>query len=180
VGRLTLGILLAALASASATEAPPHWQIDYSASRLGFVAEQAGAAFSGAFARFEADVRFAPDALDASSARVRIVTASVATEDDERDSILRGAGWFESAAFAEAVFDATSFVATQTGFRASGTLTVRETTAPVTFDFALTNAGLRGTAELDRFALGLGLGDWADESWIGRTVRVEVELVRAR
>jgi len=173
-----IAFLLAACATVSAAAEPPAWQIDYGASRIAFEAEQAGAAFRGVFGRFEAEVRFDPADLAASHALVRVPTATVATEDDERDGILRGAGWFESDAFPDAVFEAASFAATPGGFRATGTLTIRTVTVPVTFDFSLTDDGLRGSAELDRIALGLGLGEWADATWIGHRVEVDVVLVR--
>ena len=179
MGRLIALVLTFCCAGAVAAEPAP-WAIDYPASRLEFEAEQAGAEFRGAFDRFEADVRFDSNDLASSRARVRVRTTSVATEDDERDGILRGAGWFESDAFPEAIFEASTFEPTADGFRASGTLTIRTTTVPVTFEFVLTEAGLRGSAELDRLALGLGLGEWADPSWIGHPVRVDVVLVRMR
>jgi polyisoprenoid-binding protein YceI len=175
--RVAALLLGAALAVPAAGE-PAVWQIDPSASRLEFTAEQAGATFRGAFTRFEADVRFDAGDLGGSRARVRIPTSSVATDDDERDGILRGPGWFESEAFPESVFEATSFSATADGFRANGTLTVRQTTVPVVFDFSLTPEGLRGRAVLDRIALGLGLGEWADATWVGHEVTVDVVLVR--
>jgi polyisoprenoid-binding protein YceI len=160
------------------------WQIDYGASRLDFTAEQAGAEFRGAFQSFDADVRFDPAALAQSSALVFVDTASLNTSDQERDGILRGAGWFEVEAFPRAQFAARDFTATDTGFAARGELTIRGASVPVTFEFSLVERDgrieLTGTADLDRFALGLGLGDWADTQWIGQKVQVNVTLIGHR
>jgi len=160
------------------------WQIDYGASRLGFTAEQAGAKFQGEFKSFDADVHFDPNALGESSATVYVETGSVATSNDERDGILRGAGWFESEAFPRATFTAHEFTKTDTGFAARGELQMRASTVPITFQFTFKETGgnveLNGTAELDRIALGLGLGDWSDTKWIGQSVTVAVTLVGSR
>ena len=160
------------------------WQVDYGASHLGFTAEQAGAKFKGEFKSFDADVRFDPNALGDSSATVSVATGSVATANDERDGILRGTGWFESEKFPHATFSAHNFAKTDTGFVAKGELEIRTVRVPVTFQFTLTQSGSRveltGTAKLDRLALGLGLGDWADTKWIGKDVDVTVTLVGSR
>jgi polyisoprenoid-binding protein YceI len=176
---LALAVLVA-LAEPVIEAEPEAWQIDYGASRLEFVAEQAGEEFRGRFGRFEADVAFDPADLEASAVIVRVDTGSVATGDDERDGILRGDGWFESARFAQARFEVERFEARDGGFRAHGALTIRDQSVPVVFDFDLTPAGLRGTAVLDRLAFGLGTGEWADPEWIGLSVRVEAVLERAR
>ena len=177
--RLIALALLAAAASAWSAE-PPAWSIDYAKSRISFVAEQAGAKFPGRFERFEADVHFDPKALANSFAVVRVETASVATDDGERDSILRGDGWFESDKHADARFEARAFEAVASGYRAQGTLSIGDKSTPVVFEFRLTDAGLAGSCDLDRLNLGLGLGDWADEKWIGRSVHVDVVVARNR
>jgi len=173
VGRLIVGALLVALTEPALVAEPRAWVVDYGASRIEFVAEQAGAKFRGRFERFEADIRFDPAALEASHALVKVDVRSISTLDEERDAILEGAGWFESDAFPEATFEATTFEAVDGGFDADGVLTVRDESVPVAFHFTLTDTGLEGYAELDRIALGLGLGEWADSEWIGHRVRVE-------
>jgi polyisoprenoid-binding protein YceI len=176
-------IVLCCVALPIAAE-PARWQVDYAASHLGFTAEQAGAQFNGEFKSFDADVRFDPNALGDSSAKVSVATSSVATANAERDGILRGTGWFESEANPNATFTAHEFVKTATGFSAKGELEIRTVRIPITFQFTLTESGgrveLKGTAKLDRLALGLGLGDWADTKWIGKDVDVTVTLVGTR
>src|SRR5262249_2336212 len=91
--RVVSVLLWCVSASVFAAE-PARWTIDYSASKLGFTAEQAEAPFDGSFGKFDADVRFDPTALTDSRAEVTIDTASVATANKDRDGILRGTGWF--------------------------------------------------------------------------------------
>lgn len=186
MARLMLGVLVAVACAlggdvAFAAEAP-RWDIDYSKSSIEFTAEQAGADFTGRFDKFEAEVRFAADALASSSARVTVPAESVNTENDERDGYLRGLGWFEAEKFPEVTFETTSFEALPDGrLRAHGKLEVRELIVEVPFEFTVKRAGadvtLDGTTKLDRFVLGLGLGEWADTQWIGKDVTVKVHVV---
>jgi polyisoprenoid-binding protein YceI len=181
--RVAAVLLSCIWASAFAAE-PARWAIDYSASKLGFTAEQAEAPFDGSFAKFDADVRFDPAALADSRAEVAIDTASVATANKDRDGILRGEGWFESSAFPAARFTAKEFVKTNDGFEARGELTIRTTAVPVAFAFTVKQDGnrveLNGKAQLDRLAFGLGTGEWADPKAIGTKVTVVVKLVGTR
>ena len=176
--------VVALLACAFAAAEPGRWTIDYAASRIAFTAEQAEAPFEGGFKTFEADVRFDPAALADSRADVQIDTGSVATSDKERDGILRGAGWFESEQFPRAHFTAKQFAKANDGYEARGELTIRAVTLPVVLHFTVKDAGgkleLHGEADLDRLAFQLGLGDWADPKWIGKTVHVAVTLVGSR
>jgi polyisoprenoid-binding protein YceI len=176
---LAVSLLFAAVL-ASANDAP-QWNIDYTKSRMTFTAEQAGAAFAGTFTKFTADVRFAGDALATSHARVTVETASVDSQNEERDGYLRGEGWFESDAFANVVWESESFEALgDDRYRALGKMTVRDETYDVPVEFSVKEQGsdviLDGTAKLDRLALGLGLGDWANTEWIGKDVLLEVRL----
>jgi polyisoprenoid-binding protein YceI len=179
-----LSVIIALICCASAAAEPDRWTIDYGASRLGFTAEQAQAPFDGTFARFDADVRFDPGALNESRVKVSIDTASIATANKERDDILKGTGWFESDTFAQAEFSAREFLRTADGFEARGELRIRTVTAPTVVHFTMTETDgrleLHGTADLDRFAFGLGLGDWADTKWVGQSVHVVVTLIGSR
>jgi polyisoprenoid-binding protein YceI len=177
---LAVSLILAA-ALVNANDAP-QWNVDYTKSRMTFTAEQAGAAFEGTFRKFTADVRFAGDALATSHARVTVETASVDSQNEERDGYLRGAGWFESDAFPNVVWESRSFESIgENRYRALGKMTVRDETFDVPVEFSVKEQGnevtLDGTAKLDRLALGLGLGDWANTEWIGKDVLLEVRLV---
>lgn len=157
---------------------PSLWEVDYERSTIEFTAEQAGAKFSGRWQRYAAEIRFDPEQLAASSATVRIAASSVATGDEERDTTLAGADWFDSTRFDTLVFQANEFSSTPTGFTAAATLEIRGTTYPITFEFGVqqTQSGveLTGQATLDRLALGLGVQEWADTEWVGQFVEVAV------
>lgn len=172
--------LALALVTGAASAATP-WSMDAAASRLTFTATQAGARFTGRFTRFDADIRF--DALDPATSRmaVRIATASVDTYDEQRDSALRGPDFFWSEAYPEALFTAQRVSAAGTGWIATGQLTLRGVTRPVSVHFAFAklpdgSARLEGSATLRRLDFGVGQGEWSSTQWAGDGVDVAFAL----
>ena len=157
------------------------WQIDYERSEVRFVATQAGAEFEGHWGKWDAEVRFDPEDLAASTATARFYVSSLQTLDPERDETLQDADWFNEAKHPMVVFDATSFVETPDGdYEAASMLTVKGVSVPLVFRFRVSEQEggkvLEGDAEIDRIATSLGLGEWADTTWIGQFVRVHVVL----
>ena len=160
----------------------PRWNIDYDASFIRFTGIQAGATFEGAWQSWLADIRFSESNLTASAFDVIINTAAVDTKDDDRDSTLAEAEWFDSDNFPEARFVAKRFSPADGGdFTADGELYVKAHAVPVSLRFNVTEDGgrrvLAGSAVLDRLALRVGTGEWVDTTWIGRDVSVEVRVV---
>src|SRR5687767_12668011 len=92
-GRLVVGLAigLAAMLVFAATQ----WSMQPKESKLTFVGEQAGAQFEGAFDKFSADIRFDPKDLAGSRFDVKIDTASVNTQDGERDDTIKSADLFD-------------------------------------------------------------------------------------
>src|SRR5687768_8430601 len=106
-GRLVVGLsasLVAMLALAAS-----QWSMQPKESKLTFVGEQAGAQFEGAFDKFTADISFDPKDLAASRFDVKIDTASVNTQDGERDDAIKGADLFDVKRFPSARYVADKF-----------------------------------------------------------------------
>ena len=161
----------------------PLWNIDPDASEILFIGEQAGAAFTGRFNDWTAEIRFEPEKLAESSALVTITLASVFTDDSDRDSQLLGDEWFGDR---NATFRAGEFTALEDGTFAAtdATLDFGVEAYPIEFTFSLaplaaSDAGLRldGTARLDRLAINVGTGEWRDTTWVGQFVDVQVTVV---
>lgn len=151
-------------------------------SSLGFVASAQGESFEGRFNEFDARIRFDPAALAGAEFDVRIVLASVDTQNAERDELLPQEDFFNVAASPEARYRAARFEALGGDrFRALGELTLRGVTAPVALDFSWvagedSSARLEGEANLSRLAFGVGSGEWADTSAIDDAVLVRTRL----
>ncbi len=180
--RLLLPLLLAlASALAAPAVAATEWQTDPKSS-LGFSGEAQGEKFSGVFKRFNASIRFAPDALTASRFEVEIDLKSVDSQNSERDEMLADEAFFNSSAEPTASYFAEKFTPLEDGrFRAEGVLTLRGVSAPVPLDFTWSSDGsaatLEGEASLDRIAFNVGAGEWADAEAIAHPVNVRTKLV---
>ncbi len=183
-------IVLCLLASPPAFAEKPWaekpWNVILEKSSLTFRARQMGVEFKGSFGLFVSTIHFDPDKLAASKAVVVINTASVDTQNAERDETLRGKEWFDVTRFPEAKFETTSFRKTgDSTYEATGQLTLNGVTVPVVLPFRLaivpgsdnsSVATVDGTVTLDRAAFNLGGKNWADVSVIANEVAVDVHL----
>ena len=183
VGRGVTLLVLGLVALVVRADTPGLWRIDTGESAILFEAVQAGARFEGRFDRWAADVRFSPEALDASSADVRIAADSAATQNRDRDATLAGPDFFDANAFPVARYRAERFVALDDGrFRAEGELTLRDVTREVPLVFTVSPAGegwmLEGETIVSRLAFELGASeDWRDTGWIGDEVTIRVRVL---
>lgn len=182
---LPFGALAQAPRPAAAPAAAPQWVVDPAQSRISFSTRWAGAAVNGAFASFTADIRFDPARLAASRAVVTIPTGTARTGQKDPDDNLPAPDWFNAKAFPNARFETTAIRALGANrYEADGRLTVKNQTVPVKLPFTLTIAGnvatMRGTATLDRIALGMGRESDPGAEWVDRAVQVQVNVRATR
>lgn len=186
-GMLALGFS-AGNAFADRIALAPLWNMDKSQSSIVFKGSQMGKAFEGRFTDFDAEIRFAPDMLEASNVNVTIRTAAIDSGDKERDDTVKTGAWFDVKNFPVATYESSVFRKTDdTHFVSEGNLTIRDVTVPVTLPFTLTivaddvsgekTATMQGSLTLDRSALQLGRGDWADPKSVANNVDVAITVV---
>jgi len=159
----------------------PAWNIDYESSYIKFIATQAGAEINGEWRDWTADIHFDEAQLDAGLFDVSVVVAAVETLDVDRDRTLQDLEWFDADNFPLVRYRASGLKENPDGgFEASGSLTVKDRSTPVDLMFTVSrmdgNYVLDGEAELDRIALQVGSGEWADTTWIGQFVTVVVHV----
>lgn len=161
------------------------WDIDHSQSRLGFVGTQSGAEFTGEFEKFEADMRFDPDNLEASSFDVTIDVTSFNSSSSDRDSTVAGQDWFWFSQFPAATYTTESI--RQTGpdeYEALGKLTIRKKTRTVNLPFKWVidgdTAKMDGQTTLTRTHFNVGIGEWRSGKTVGLKVEVQVDLTLTR
>jgi polyisoprenoid-binding protein YceI len=180
--------LLAALILSAGTATAPgstSYTVDMAKSSLGFTANQSGGDVDGRFEKFDARIVFADADLDGSSFKVEVDTASVNTQDDERDTALRGEDLFDVRKYPKARFVSTGFTRKSPGnYEAQGKLTIRDVTRDIRLPFTFTVAQeggqtvawLKGVVMLKRLDFGVGQGDWKDTSWVANEVKVKFSL----
>jgi polyisoprenoid-binding protein YceI len=174
--RLALaGLLVAAL---------PAFAADYvqaPGSTLIFASNYQGETFVGRFGGFDTRLSFDPANLAASRLDVTIQLAGSKTGNDDRDSTLADADFFNVGKFAQATFSASKFRALGGNqYAADGTLSLRGVSKPVTLTFTWTPGAqpvLAGKATVKRLDFGVGGGDWADTATIPNDVAISTKVV---
>lgn len=178
-------VALLALFIATTAPAATSYTTDAAKSTLGFTAMQSGADFDGGFATFRASIRFSDADLAGSRFDVEVDTKSVDTQDDDRDTALRGEDLFSVEKYPQAHFVTSSFTRKKAGeYEAVGKLTVRDVTREIHLPFTFKTvreagksvAWLKGEVPLKRLDFGVGQGDWQDTSVVADEVRVKFAL----
>ncbi|WP_293882081.1 YceI family protein [Sphingomonas sp.] len=165
--------------SAEKASTSPNWKIA-PGSTLRFTTNWSGDAIVGSFSNFDGNISFDPDHLDTAHVEIRIPLNSASTGDAQRDETLKSSEWFAASTFGTAVFKADRFRKAGRGYVASGSLTLKGKTLPITLPFTLTingdKAAMQGTATVDRTAYKIGEGEYAGTSEIPASVGVTVNV----
>ena len=149
------------LISSQSTEAGA-WKIIPAKSKIEFTAAQDSSSVSGSFKKFDGKIIFDRDQLDKSKVTIEVDTTSVDSSFAEVVDALNGAAWLATKTFPKAIFTAEKFTALGAkDFRATGKLTLRNKTLPITLDFTLDqysaiNAHATGKTTIRRSAFGIG------------------------
>ena len=150
-------------------------------STLAFASRYDGEVFTGRFSDFATRLSFDPARPEAGKLDVTIGLASASTGNEDRDSTLETADFFDVAKYAQARYSASGFRRLDDGrFAADGTLELRGVRKPVTLTFAWSGGAqpvLEGKAVVKRLDFGVGGGDWADTSAIPNEVNISTRVV---
>jgi len=133
----TLALLVASLAAAAALSAETY-TIDKNHSDASFQIRHFASKVRGRFGDFEGTIQADPAKPEASSVVFTIKTASIDTNQPDRDKHLRSADFFDAEKFPEITFKSSKFTpAGKDKYDVTGTLTMhgvsKEITLPVTF-----------------------------------------------
>jgi polyisoprenoid-binding protein YceI len=174
----------AALAIALCASSFGAWAQNYvqtTGSSLQFSGTYQGDAFSGSFPGFRTTFSFDPAQLARSRLDVLIPIASATVGNEEMDPEMRGAAFFDGARFPQARYTATTFRALGGNrFEATGNLSLRGVTKPVTLTFTWKPGAqpeLHGNATVKRLDFGVGGGEWNDTSLLPNDIQVTTTVV---
>jgi polyisoprenoid-binding protein YceI len=132
------GLLLLVLGAAAPLLAADTYAIDKGHSSVEFRIRHFASKVSGRFGDFEGTIQADPTKPDASSVNFTIKTASIDTNNGNRDNDLRSPNFFDAAKFPEIRFQSSKMTSTgKDQYAVSGTLTMhgvsKEVTLPVTY-----------------------------------------------
>lgn len=150
-------------------------------STLAFASKYDGEVFTGTFPGFSTKLSFDPANLASAKLDVTIPLAGAKTGNNDRDSTLQGADFFNVAKFAQARYTASKFRSLGGNqYAADGTLSLRGVSKPVTLTFTWTPGAkptLSGKATVKRLDFGVGGGDWTDTDTIPNEVAVSTKVL---
>ena len=189
--------LLSAVASlfagaSSAAETPAarpaaHFTQASGTGSLSFSFVQAGAENQGVFKQFATELSYDDKNLAAGSLKVTVQTASLETQDKDRNETLASADLLDVKKYPTAQYVANSFAKrTDGGLEAVGKLTLRGVTKDLRIPLQLRITGsayeLSGEVTIKRLDFGVGQGEWQSTEWVGNEVKLQykVPLVRAK
>ncbi len=156
------------------------WTVD--SGSLAIEVTQMGSPVSGEFSEWIAAISFDDAAPIGPAGTVEVVVAIPSLTLGTVTSQAMGADYFDSATFPTATFTA-EIERLENSYAATGTLTIRDRSVPVTLPFTLGLEGdiatMKGSLSLDRLDFGVGQG-LADESSLAFAVSVNVDLVAHR
>lgn len=172
---------------------PGVWNIDPVHSAIEFVGRHLVVTkVRGSFSSFNASVEIAEDVLN-SKVSAEIDVASLSTGDDQRDTHLRSADFFDVENFPKMTFVSTSIKPSGYKYSLTGDLTIRGTTRSVTLDLEFngvtkdpwggTRSGFTATGEISRKDFGM---EWnvpleGTGVLVGDKIQInlEIQLVKA-
>ncbi len=181
----TVAATTSAVAATAPAAAPSAWTVNQGASAIRFAVtysdEEGSNRINGRFARWRADIRFAPDNLAQSSAVVTIDMASASTGVQQNDDSMKGEAWLNTAGQPSATFRSTSIRhLSGANYEARGSLTIKGHAVPVTMPFTLAingnQARMDGHVTLSRERFDIGARDPEGNDRISANVDVTVHV----
>jgi polyisoprenoid-binding protein YceI len=145
VKRITI-LLLAAFAAVGFVSAQSDWKLDKAHSSITFtVKHMVISNVTGSFKDFAVTLKSAKDDFSDATVQSTIKVASLSTDNDRRDAHLKSDDFFNAEKYPEINFKSTSFEKlSDTKYKITGDLTIRDVTKNVTFDVVL-NGTLKTT-----------------------------------
>jgi polyisoprenoid-binding protein YceI len=143
----TTKIFFTALAVFGIATAQSEWRLDKAHSSITFtVQHMVISSVTGSFKDFAITLKSAKNDFSDATVQSTIKVASLSTDNDRRDNHLRSDDFFNAEKYPEINFKSTSFEKlSDTKYKITGDLTIRDVTKNVTFD-----AVLNGTLKTDR------------------------------
>jgi polyisoprenoid-binding protein YceI len=172
-------LLLLAAAPALAAD----YTVDYKNSKIEFSGTHADTPFKGTFGVWTAAIRFDPADLAGSNIVATFDTASAKTGNSMYDGTLPQADWFDAKNHPQAIFASTAIAAKEdgSGYTATGDLTLRGVTKPVSFDFTLgapekAPVTAKASFAIDRLDFDIGKKSDAKAEWVGREITLTLDI----
>ncbi len=157
-------------------------QVQFPQSNINFVSKQMNVPSEGKFNKFNAQLQFDPDKVDAAQAQLEIDLNSIDTGSPEANEEVKSKGWFYVKNFPTAKFVSTAVKKVENNrYEVAGNMTIKGKTNPMTISFDFKpqnkNATFEGNFVLKRSQFGIGEGMWSDASVVADEVQVRFKFI---
>lgn len=164
------------------------WEFDPSHTRIGFSARHAMVTtVRGSFNEIEGHVHADLEDMTKSTATVRLKAASIDTRNEQRDTHLRSADFFDADKWPDILFESTSIEEVEDrAYIVNGNLTIRDVTRAVSIPLELigvqtdatgaTRAGFEGSRRINRRDFGLEWNVALDAGGVLVSERISLEF----
>ncbi|MET3106093.1 polyisoprenoid-binding protein YceI [Oxalobacteraceae bacterium GrIS 2.11] len=156
--------------------------LDAKKSTVTITAKQMNVPMNAKFTKVSGTVDYNPATPDATKASVDIDIASFDLGDPEYNKEVLKKNWFNAPQFPKASFVSTAMKGGANGMMsATGNLTIKGKTLPVTFPVKITKDGtgttFDGSVPIKRLAFNIGEGEWADTGTVADEVVIKFHVV---
>lgn len=172
--RALAGVLVGLAVATAAASEPRSYVVDPAKSHVRFQAVSRLVDADGAFRRFAGEVRLEPGRPETASGHIVVEVASIDTANQRRDDHLRSPDFFDAARHPQAIFALTAVRAEGGQTVATGELTIRGVTRPLTVPVTVTVAD-DSVRAAGRFVVNRRQFGVAYQSWLN-PVRDEVAV----
>jgi polyisoprenoid-binding protein YceI len=178
---LRLSVATALVALSAQSFAAEYNSVDVAQSKLAFGYTQMGVGMEGAFKKFSAQLAFDPAKPESGHASIDVQIASIDAGSPDANSEVVGKQWFDAQRFPVAHFETTNIKSLGNGrYTATGKLTIKGRTQPVTAPVTFTAKGKQGLFEgalpINRADFAIGEGPWADFSVVANQIQIRFKL----
>lgn len=181
-GVFVMSLVLISKPASSVQDSTMTWSVIKDKSHIKFISKQLGAEFEGGFEDFVSNITFNPNNLEAAKVKVLIPIESVNTQSKDRDQKIKLPEWFDMQNHTHAAFESHNITATTqpNHYLAKGTLDIkgikRDFDLPFTLIIDGNIAKMQSKSAIQRLDWDLGTGDWADASFIGHEVKLDIQV----
>lgn len=180
---IVFGIVSIAAVSYTSTA----WTVDKAHSSVNFEVRHFFTPVDGTFSDYNVTVNFDPANLKESMIDVEIMVGSIDTKNERRNGHLKTADFFNAEKYPKITFKSTKIESKgDNKFVAHGDLTIKDVTKKIEMPFTLLGvmdhprggkvAGISSQFVIDRNAYGVGTGDWAETTVVGKDVTAKLNL----
>ncbi|MEM6811795.1 MAG: YceI family protein [Pseudomonadota bacterium] len=180
---LSLALVIFSTFIFSNTAQAQNFEVDYGQSKIGFSGTHAGNEFEGVFNEWNAAIFFDRETPKESEITASFKAASAQTGNKMYDGTLPEADWFDAKNHEAILFESTK-IARKEGntYSATGDLTIRGITKPISFDFTLTDLDndqvkVNANFVIDRLAYDIGKKSDAKAEWVSQNIDMTLELI---